>query len=196
MHLQGSTRGRGANPSKGKPSTSPSTKKLNYISQSGRADFDLLTLIRQYRPYFGLFQSKLYNSRDNLSPRRHKLLYNPKSLLGILFTHKINKELPKIERLTLYNSGSKCNTILLTLDGISSPSEFPSSISKHLKRYKFFLNSEKLEIIKVDIRNPLQNNNEPNTYFTKYSELTLSKEELQRFTKRYELQKLKEDRVT
>lgn len=196
MHLQGSTRGRGANPSKGKPSTSPSNKKLNYISHSGRADFDLTTLIRHYRPYFGLFQSKLYNSRATTSSVRNKLLYNPKSLLGLLFKHKINKELPKIERLTLYNCGSKCNSILLTLDGISKASEFPSSLTKDLKRYKFLLNSENLEIIKVDIRNPLQNNNETNTYFTKYSELTLSKEELQRFSQRYELQKLKEDRVT
>lgn len=198
LSLKGSTRGRGSNPSKGTPSTLPSNKEFAYKSISGKEDLNLMRLISDYRPYFGLFQSQLYNSSESGNTLKTKLIYHPKSLLGILFKNKINKELPKMERLTIYNCGSKCNSILLNISNISQNSELPYLITKSLKRYNFSIQSENFTIIKVDIRNPLnQISNKENSYFTKYSELTLSNKNLQHYKQRYELQKNpKEGRVT
>jgi len=194
LSLKGSTRGRGANPLKKKSSTLPSSKELFYLSKTGGPNLDLMTLIRQYKPYFGLFQSKLYNSSDISNYKFPKLIYKSNSLLGILFKQNINKELPKLERLTLYNSGSKCNSILLNLE-VEINSSLSFNLYKSLKRCKVFLENDNPQILKVDISNPLKKNNKYNLkeddYFKKYSELNISIEKQQRYKQKYEFNKMK-----
>lgn len=116
FQLKGSTRGRGDNPSKNTKGTKPSNLLLNFTIDNKRR-LDLCNLLTKYKPYFGLLMSKLYNgsSENILEKSTNKLKCHPQSLLGVLKPHNINKHLTKIEKLNLYNSGSKMNEIFLNM---------------------------------------------------------------------------------
>jgi hypothetical protein len=85
MNLKGATRGRGDNPVKQKQGTKPSNILLNFTVDNKRR-LDLFNMINNYRPYFGLLLSKLYNGSNptyskgstQLKMKRQSLLQNLK----------------------------------------------------------------------------------------------------------------------
>lgn len=192
LHLKGSTRGRGMNPKTGKRSTPPSNQPLEWWTSDKTRVLDLTTLISHYQTYFGLLQSKLYsplplpkgilgNLRSNLKPL---------SLLDQLLKWKANHLLPHHEKLNLYNTSSKLNELMLNL---TSPISQPNSLlNNHLRLWKL---KPKWPSIKrwikeyKEIKNPLNplDENQPN-YFIKYSELKLTKAQIQNYRELYKLE--------
>jgi hypothetical protein len=81
MNLKGATRGRGDNPIKKKQGTKPSNILLNFTVDNKRR-LDLFNMINNYRPYFGLLLSKLYNGQNpSFKQGSTHLKMKPKSLL-------------------------------------------------------------------------------------------------------------------
>ena len=130
LSLKSSTRGRGDNPHKKKAGTPPRTEELNY--GTGDLRLTLSSLLRQYRPYFGLLMSKLYGQGPPSSPlqplTRHSFLWN-------LRAKRLNRQLVPSERLTLYNTSTKLSQVylyILTGHGVP-PFLPPSDLKPYLK---------------------------------------------------------------
>ena len=186
LDLRASTRGRGYNPCTRKRGTEPQNSPLNYRRKSDDSYLNLETLIKHYKPYFGLLMSKLYNPKEPLRSSKLSKI-KPRSLLGLLYQRKLNPTLPKSERLNLYNSGSKLNKLLLNINSnISDPilDRYPSLRTKILLSW----NSIDYDITSEKIPQPeylTEYKPLPNHYFNKFSELNLSKEKMTKYKEEY-----------
>ena len=180
MSLKSSTRGRGANPHKRKKETLPRTEELNY--GSGNLRLTLTTLIRSYRPYFGLLMSKLYGKGPLRPPRAST---TPQSFLWELKRYRLNDRLLSSERINLYNTSTKLSQAylnILTNRGIP-PFYLPPSLQKKLKVTWV---APTITLTEQRVTNPLSGlYPSPQSEFRKYSEITLTKEELDRYRKEY-----------
>ena len=180
LSLRSSTRGRGENPHKKKPSTPPRTEELSY--GNGDMRLTLSSLLRHYRPYFGLLMSKLYGRGPN-TPSVQPL--TPRSLLWYLKIKRVNRHLIPSERLTLSNTSTKLSQVYLyTLTGKGVP---PFLLSSELtSRLKVHWVQPSINLLDQTIPNPLEGSYpDPSSEFRKYSELRLSPEELERYRLAY-----------
>lgn len=195
LNLRGNTRGRGANPQKGTPSTEPSRLELENLSPKGFTPLSLNLLINQYKSYFGLFLSKLYGGKKaDYNPYTWKQSIERNSALGMALKSGFNKSLSPQSRWTLYNSGSKINKLLL---GIIRGDKECRWIDEWAPRLKQSLSpswSLTLPDIKdLEIPNPLppyeKSSFPENDAFQKYSELIITDEELKEYKRKYDLNK-------
>lgn len=180
LSLKSSTRGRGDNPNKKKLGTPPRTEELNY--GTGALRLTLSNLLREYRPYFGLLMSKLYGHSLEASPVQPITIH---SFLWGLRSRGINRHLVPSERLTLYNTSTKLSQVYLyTLTGKGAPPFLlPSSLTSSLK-VKW--SQPPISLLEQSIPNPLASDYpDPSSEFKKYSELNLSREELERYKLAY-----------
>lgn len=200
LELKASTRGRGANPSKNQPSTLPSNTKLNFSVDSTSAKLNLKLLIEHYQPYWGLLLAKLYKSSSSLTRVNIQLKALKQSLLGQIEVKKWNKKLARFEKITLYNSGSKMNKLLLTSIKDNSLNSALSEMNPNLKRIM------KLDWPKIDqnlwrksVEDPLicpcwESDYPEKEYFKKYSEIKLSRRKLESYKEQYEHYKIKQQK--
>lgn len=195
LDLRASTRGRGSNPITGKRGTNPQNSILNYRRTSDGSDLNLEKLISQYKPYFGLLMSKLYNPKEPLRSFRLSKI-QPRSILGFLYKFKLNPTLPKSERLNLYNSGSKLNKLLLNINSSTS-----NPILVHLPSLgqKIRLSWRPIDYDIISKQIPLPNylteyKSLPNHYFHKFSELNICKEKMEKYKDEYLKLKSREDK--
>lgn len=198
LEIQGYTRGRGANPSKGTTSTAPSRTLLSYRSLHSSEILNLASLVSKYEKYFGLLMSKLYSSHSSQLSIGPTLLNTCKkgSILHSLLRSGINKNLGPYEKFTLYNSSSKSLNLFLSLiKGESyhkAVSLFYPNLERELKPRWKRLKPEKL-IKEECISNPLENCSEiasEENSFKKYSELKLTRAELIKYEEEYNRTKL------
>ena len=180
LSLKSSTRGRGANPHQRKRGTLPRTEELDY--GTGGLRLTLATLIRSYRPYFGLLMSKLYGRE--LAGRSSPSL-PPHSLLWELRRSKINDYLLPSERLTLYNTSTKLSQVYLNvLTDRGIPPFYLSPILQ--SKLKVSWTSPSITLTEQYVENPLSGlHPKEQTEFKKYSELTLSLTEYERYKRAY-----------
>jgi hypothetical protein len=189
MNLKGSTRGRGDNPQKKKLGTKPSNILLKF-SINNKRRLDLCNMIKNYRPYFGLLLSKLYNgSNTTTSTKSTRLRMKPKSLLQNLKPWQINKDLPKLEKFTLYNCSSKMNNLFLELQTSKSNNSLiipTKNLRGLMVPWKSIKTSSYDQIHKDLYTCPCWHNcDQTQEYFKKYSELNLSSEELTKYQNKY-----------
>jgi len=193
--LKGSTRGRGANPVKNKPSTLPSNLELNF-SEDNKRRLDYDQLIRKYKPYFGLLMSKLYNGNQVIPHQDQRLKSKTGSLLWKINPKKLNRTLLKEDRINLYNASSKMNYLFLT---ISSKTQIfnksQSWINSKIER-ELTLDWEPIShcITKLSIKDSLtcpcwDKEDQSKEYFKKFGELKLSQEQKHNYRKLYNKQK-------
>lgn len=191
MKIKASTRGRGNNPSKKKLGTVPSNLPLKFIK--GKYKLELENLLAKYKPYFGLILAKLYSNNQSLKePPSTKLHWKSESLLNEMKPHKFNKSLRKQERLNLFSIGSKANELFLkTVYDNLKEEDLPHLTIKKIKR-ALAINWPHIPTLGSQIphRDPYTchcwNASDPSKeYFKKYSELTLSKAELQNYQEAY-----------
>lgn len=188
LDLEGSTRGRGANPVKRTLATLSSREKLNYPSIDKIHTLNLSSLLLQYRPYFGLLMSKLYSPQAKKT-NNYRLSCVPGSLLWTILKSGVNKTLPYSERLNLYNSGSKMNELILNLmHDENHPLLTNVPNLKRTLNYKW--PSHNIQILKEELKDvlPLKDDavKEVDDHFYKFSELNLSNEELLKYKREYE----------
>ena len=185
LSLQAETRGRGANPVLGRPSTSSSTTVLSYWNKSRSSELNLQKMILSYRPYFGLLMSKLYSPSELSSPIKAPQSVTPRSLQWELQRSKANKYLAPRERLDLYNTGSKLTKLVLNL--MNKETNDLTVLIPNLKRsFRYEWPSLNVDILQTKIANPLAN--EPvrlTDHFIKYSEFRMNTAEEEQYRKDY-----------
>lgn len=185
LELQGYTRGRGANPLKGKASTLPSRTKLEYWSPTLEQCLNLQNLILKYKPYFGLLLSKLYTGNLPSQPRTRPKI-PPNSLLGILHKAQINKYLlSRSDKLNIYNYSCKINELIL-FKIYKDPHPLLSLVPSLDRKLKLEWPPIERKILKEEVNNPL-NEEKPfnNDLFIKYSALNLSDKKLKWYSTNY-----------
>lgn len=162
---------------------------LNYPNKDNLSDesLNLKKLIKEYKPYFGLLMSKLYSLEETTASFSLRMRAHPKSVLGILLTHKVNANLVPSEKLTIYNSGSKLNTLLLNC--INKEFNILQLASPNLKRslhlsWQSLADTEIKERMKVP--DLLSSKPKLNDHFRKYSELRITPFELTKYKQEYE----------
>lgn len=189
--MKGSTRGRGANPKTGRRSTLPSNTPLHYLNTSGTSLLNLKSLLSHYKPYFGLFLSKLYGGLDPLKKVNSQLKYKTSSPLGLVFHSNLNKQLPKEDRLNLYNSGSKITTLLLNVmkDESNPLISLEPQLRRKLKYSWESLNQKAIKERMTKLQLHLKSDFSDKTSFKKYSELQLNSDTLDRYKASYALHK-------
>jgi hypothetical protein len=115
--MRGATRGRGANPQKGKPSTEPSQRKLEF--QSDKTPFgpklDYEKMKESLKAKFGLIISLLYNPSRKPPEKRLERTRRPNCLKDYLNLKKINLNRTKGRKVTIFNCGSFCSNIYLKM---------------------------------------------------------------------------------
>lgn len=197
--LSANTRGRGYNPITQKDSTPGSRKKLKLKDSNSDHYLDLASLKLKYKPYFGLLQAFLYSPRWGKTSKPSTPLGYEKSLLGILkqrLRMKKNKDL-KIN-LNLYNSGAKLTELILQLNSSSLPPPIEwKLLYPNLKTFKFAWLNKFPNVMDMKMTNPIKvsevysNKLEWNkTYFRKFSEIKLTKKQLEDLKVKYENYKL------
>lgn len=116
LELQGFTRGRGANPKKGKAGTSPSRTKLSDLSKTAKP-LTLSLLLNNYKPYFGLIMAYLYSPSDDRISYKYKIPpLKPKSILWKLIRKLPWRSRKNQPRLDIYNAGCKLTEVLLRIN--------------------------------------------------------------------------------
>lgn len=129
-------------------------------------------MLSLYKPYFGLFMSKLYSSEESVNKTNRKLNYLSHSPLGMLMKHKVNKRVPAPDRLNIYTAGSKITSLFLnikyglpdTLDHIHSKLNRTFSIS-----WKLIDDQEITERTNKFINFTITSKSSPSDKFKKYS---------------------------
>jgi len=110
LELSSWTRGRGANPTKGKLGIPGSRTKLEFPGYIKTKSLNLTSMLKRYKKYFGLIISILYaSSPSSLLLCSHKPLNQkiyPRTLLWILLRRlKIKSNSSLNIQLNVYNSG-------------------------------------------------------------------------------------------
>ena len=197
LDLSGWTRGRGANPSKGKPSTLPSRQKLDYINIKTLEKLDFVNLLKKYGKYFGLLQAKLYSTTSFKPPVCKELKSVKKSPLRKLLHYM--RSSPQIKKrlnlhINLYNAGGKLNEIYLEIQSREGLSMKWQLLAPNLEReFKIQWPRLKSNPCYDKIVNPLKEVTtaelEQRDLFNKYSEIVLTPSELKEYE--YEYSKVK-----
>ena len=191
LKLRGNTRGRGYNPKTEKASTLPSRKELESIGKSGLI-MTLEKLKRNWRKYFGLILSKLYGGQPNKPDTfKWKDKVSRKSLLGTLLRRGLNKSLSKSLRWTEYNSGSRCNKLLLGSLRGDHESRWVTEFGLDLERgfLSILRNKKGYRLLYPLTVNPITNPDRglpEDTYFRKISEIRLSPSKYEYYKMKYE----------
>jgi hypothetical protein len=187
LNLRSNTRGRGENLLKNRKSTPPRKFLFYYPSSNNSPPLNLSELITNYRPYFGLFLSKLYGGDCPTSSPSFRNQIKGKSPLSYLLP-RINKYLLPLDKFNEYNSGSKLNKLFLSLqfhEPISSEYllVYPN-LKRDLKPQWPFIPSI---IPQHSIEDPLHHLAPCSSkdYFKKYSELNLSSATLEKYETLY-----------
>ena len=193
LDLSGWTRGRGANPTKGKPSTLPSRTKLEFTHATTSMKLDFTSLLKYYKKYFGLLQARLY-SNNNESPLRWNSLKSVKKspLRKVLHYMRIS---PKIRKsldlhINLYNAGGKLNEIYLEIQSREGLSMKWQLLAPNLER-ELKVDWSKIQTNPCydEISNPLPKESllelEQLDRFRKYSEIYLTPQELKEYENEY-----------
>jgi len=192
LELMGWTRGRGANPQKNKKSTSASRKELNFLSLDSSSRLDLKNLIFQYKKYFGLLVSNLYNPhllRKSLLPFEGNI--KPKSLLWTVKKELRKKKHKSIKNwLNLYNSGCKFNELLLKVNSREQLEPQWLSLNPNLERelqqkWTFIAKYPSTLHISNPIRELISSPNLEDDLFLKYIELKITEEQKNNLRKQY-----------
>lgn len=197
LELMGWTRGRGANPLKGKRETFPSRTKLAYKKRKEESEYlNLTKLLADYKDYFGLLIARLYSNEEKkpeFTPttplKKGSILWELKRRLRM----KSNRDLAI--SLNVYNSGCKLNELLLRINNSEQiPSEWLILNSNLVREFKVAwkincLVEQELNSLKNPL--PLKENEELTnlSYFKKYSEIKLDDKELRKFQEDYSEQK-------
>lgn len=196
QNLMGWTRGRGANPKKRKMSTAASRKELKFISLDSLSILNLKTLIIQYKKYFGLLVSNLYNPRLLAKTKLpFEGIIKPQSFLWTLKKElKKPKHKSKKNCLNLYNSGCKLNELLLKVNSREKIEPQWLTLNPNLEREL----QQKWNFIENypttwNISNPIKKDttSSPNLeddLYLKYTELKITEEEKYNLRKEYEKQ--------
>lgn len=187
LNLKGSTRGRGANPLKGKLPTTGSQQLLDFHSDNNkRLNFTLMK--SKYQSYFGYLMSRLYAPNNPNQPKPQGLLSTCQkgSLLWTILTRQGKKYLQKSYNLHLYNAGSKMSELWLQiLKGNKTTISVDSQIKKYLT-IDWQVSGQ--SILTENIENPLKepsSNQWAQDYFKKYSEIELTEEQISNYKKLY-----------
>jgi len=193
--LEACTRGRGPNPIKRSLARAPSNLKLKIPStDSSQADLDLNEMLTNYRPYFGLIQSKLYLGEYNSSTSTKKSLRATLKPGSILYEFSRSTKYFKSLSINLHNGGERMSSLIYAL--IKEDPESYKYIVRYpslTKRLKPRWRPKPLDILKEEIKNPLNATKSYNPlnwesdYFTKYSELNLTPEMIHELRKEYNL---------
>ena len=183
IELKGNTRGRGANPIKGKPSTQPSRVLLKNIGINPQKIITLSHMRNSWKPYFGLIIAKLYGGPMKTSKKSRWIgKIKRASMLGELLKHGLNKSLPKLSKWNEHNSGSKCNKLLLGLIKGETHSKWIRELEPNLERkfkLKWKLKPQKLITeLKCPLPKAPYQFHPENDYFSKFSELNIKEERL------------------
>lgn len=197
LELSGNTRGKGTNPSKGHPGTRGSQTHLNFPDSSEKSILNLSLLISKYHKYLGLIMSELYASKR--LPTLSLIPLTSKSKFSIYFLcikriSILNRTTKRELGFNENNFGSKLNDILLkTLS--KKPIELKyKSLDPNLYRQLFY-RWENNNSLNWDLFPPLPDplaklDSKPRFLslqdkFRKYSELNLSKQEVEHLKLEY-----------
>jgi len=191
LNLMGYTRGRAANPLSGKSATPASRVLLNFRKSVTSLPLTYSLMVKSFRKYFGLLMSKLYSSKEvepNFSVNSDAHSY----LWLITKNRPRNKKLRTNHiHLDLYNSGSEINRLFLSVNKYNHLDDKWNRVCPNLERslrQNWHLTSVAYPSIVSDGLIP---NLPPDYgYFSKYSELNLSPEELSNLKASYENHKL------
>jgi len=191
LNLMGYTRGRAANPLSGKSATPASRVLLNFRKSVTSLPLTYSLMVKSFRKYFGLLMSKLYSSKEvepNFSVNSDAHSY----LWLITKNRPRNKKLRTNHiHLDLYNSGSEINRLFLSVNKYNHLDDKWNRVCPNLERSL----RQNWQLTSVAYPSIVSDGLIPNLppdygYFSKYSELTLSPEELSNLKASYENHKL------
>ena len=189
LKLTGWTRGRGSNPSTGKPPTTTSRLPLEDLVSHSPSKLSVELLVGKYKTYFGLILSRLYGCSSTL-PTSSSLSLSTKrgSLLSSL--QKLRRKNPEIKlNLDLYNSGVKYTEYFLKLNHNEPIPLEAKIVNPNLEReLKIAWKNNSADITTLELPRglPLNQTSSCSDSFKKYSELKLSPEEYNHLKKLYE----------
>jgi len=191
LHLMGYTRGRAANALTGKPATPASRVLLNFRKSLTSLPLTYSLMVKNFRKYFGLLMSKLYSSKE-VEPN-FSFNSDAHSYLWLITRNRPGNKTLRTNhiKLDLFNSGSEINRLFLSVNKYNHLAENWTRACPNLERslrQKWTLSSVTYPSLVTDGLIP---NLPPNYgYYSKYSELTLSPEELSKLKASYENHKL------
>jgi len=187
LNLKSNTRGRGENPKTGRKSTLAQTKLLDYGPLEPK--LNLSRLLNHYQHYFGYLMAKLY-SDDLVTNSPTKLKCKKGSPLWYL-QRKRKNSFTSEDKITIYNAGSKMNKYYLSILKGDNPSEY-----REIKELKSKLNPQwkpvNIDLLNTPFPNPFTKKFSKSEFdasgFKKYSELKLSKAQLEKYRSEFNLQ--------
>ena len=189
LNLRSNTRGRSENAKTGRKSTSAQTKLLEYGLTNNK--LILSNMISHYQHYFGYLMAKLYSSEEEI---KSSTKLNCKKGSPLWYYQRRKNSLTKDRPITIYNAGSQLNKIYLSILKRNNPIEL-----KEQKELKSKLNPQwepcNKDILNTAFSNPFVTKFSPSEFdssgFRKYSELKLSKTQIEQHRLGYNKQSLK-----